>query len=111
MNDRWNPYEIVACAPNRKGHFTSQPPEGIPSLRSYDDVSLLCERGLVDIVVLASASAARAYAAVGSPAPAVSIGPQTTQEAKRLGVEVRAEAESHDVDGIVAAVRRIVRPP
>ena len=53
MNDRWNPYEIVACAPNRKGHFTSQPPDGIPTLRSYHDVSLLCERGLVDIVILA----------------------------------------------------------
>ena len=53
MNDRWNPYEIVACAPNRKGHFTCQPPDGLPTLRSYADVSLLCERGLVDIVVLA----------------------------------------------------------
>ena len=53
INDRWNPYEIVACAPNRKGHFTSPPPAGIPTLRSYQDVSLLCERGLVDIVILA----------------------------------------------------------
>ena len=52
-NDRWNPYEIVACAPNRKGHFTSQPPAGIPALPSYQDVSHLCERGLVDIVILA----------------------------------------------------------
>src|SRR6476659_6794404 len=53
INDRWNPYEIVACAPNRKGHFTSPPPTGIPDLRSYQEVSLLCERGLVDIVMLA----------------------------------------------------------
>jgi exopolysaccharide biosynthesis polyprenyl glycosylphosphotransferase len=53
MNDRWNPYEIVACAPNTKGHFTCQPPEVIPALSNYDEVGLLCERGLVDIVVLA----------------------------------------------------------
>ena len=53
INDRWNPYEIVACAPNRKGHFTSPPPAGIPALRSYQEVSLLCERGLVDTVILA----------------------------------------------------------
>jgi len=53
MNDPSNPYEIVACAPNRKGNFTSQPSDGIPIVRSYQEVSLLCERGLVDIVILA----------------------------------------------------------
>lgn len=63
----------------------------------------------VDAVVLASASAARAYAAVGAPAPAVSIGPQTTAAA--IGVEVVAEAQTHDLDGLVEAVRRIVLPP
>jgi uroporphyrinogen-III synthase len=60
----------------------------------------------VDVVVLASASAARAYAALGAPAPAVSIGPQTTAAA--AGVDVVAEAETHDLDGLVDAVRRIV---
>jgi len=53
MNNRWNPYEIIACAPNRKGHFTSQPYDAIPTLRSYNDIGLLCERGVIDIVVLA----------------------------------------------------------
>jgi uroporphyrinogen III methyltransferase/synthase len=62
----------------------------------------------VDLVVLASASAARAYAAVDAPAPAVSIGPQTTAAA--AGVDVVAEAETHDLDGLVDAVRRIVLP-
>ena len=61
----------------------------------------------VDLVVLASPSAARAYAALGAPAPAVTIGPQTTAVA---GVEVVAEAETHDLDGLVGAVRRIVPP-
>jgi uroporphyrinogen-III synthase len=62
----------------------------------------------VDLVVLGSASAARAYAALDASAPAVSIGPQTTAAA--AGVDVVAEAESHDLDGLVEAVRRIVPP-
>jgi uroporphyrinogen-III synthase len=57
-----------------------------------------------DLVVLASASAARAFAALGLDFPAVSIGPQTTEAAIAGGVRVLAEAATHDVDGIVAAV-------
>jgi uroporphyrinogen-III synthase len=57
-----------------------------------------------DVVVLASGSAARAYAAVGGRAPAVSIGPQTSRVAEGLGLTVAAEAETHDLDGLVAAV-------
>jgi uroporphyrinogen-III synthase len=60
----------------------------------------------VDLVVLASASAARAYAALETTAPAITIGPQTTAAA--TGIEIIAEAESHDLDGLVEAVRRIV---
>jgi uroporphyrinogen-III synthase len=60
-----------------------------------------------DLVVLASASAARAYAALALPIPAVSIGPETTREARALGVEVLAEAVSHDLDGLVAAIAAI----
>jgi uroporphyrinogen-III synthase len=56
------------------------------------------------VVVLASGSAARAYAAVGGRAPVVSIGPQTTRTAQSVGLTVMAEAESHDLDGLVAAV-------
>jgi uroporphyrinogen III methyltransferase/synthase len=62
-----------------------------------------------DLVVLASASAARAYGALGARAPAVSIGPQTTTAALAAGVEVVAEASRHDLDGLVEAVRRM--PP
>lgn len=57
-----------------------------------------------DLVVLASASAARAFAALGLEIQAVSIGPETTREATAHGVEVVSEAESHDLDGLVAAV-------
>ena len=58
-----------------------------------------------DLVVLASSSAARSFAALGLDVPAVSIGPQTTREAERGGLRVVAEAETHDLDGLVAAVR------
>ena len=59
-----------------------------------------------DVVVLASASAARAYARTGAAMPAVSIGPETTRAARAAGVEVVAEAETHDLEGLVAAVAR-----
>jgi uroporphyrinogen-III synthase len=60
-----------------------------------------------DVVVLASGSAARAYAAVGGRAPAVSIGPQTTRVAESVGLVVVSEAASHDLDGLVTAVDAI----
>jgi uroporphyrinogen III methyltransferase / synthase len=57
-----------------------------------------------DVVVLASGSAARAYAGIGGRAPAVTIGPETTRVARSVGLEVVAEAATHDLDGLVAAV-------
>ena len=57
-----------------------------------------------DLVLLASASAARAFARLGVELPAISIGPQTTAAARAGGVRVLAEAETHDVAGLVAAV-------
>ena len=60
-----------------------------------------------DLVVLASSSAARAFAELGLDIPAVSIGPETTREARSCGIDVVAESETHDLDGLVAAVARI----
>jgi uroporphyrinogen III methyltransferase/synthase len=60
-----------------------------------------------DVVVIASGSAARAYAAIGGDRPAVSIGPQTTRVAESLGLTVLGEAATHDLDGLVAAVNAL----
>ena len=62
-----------------------------------------------DVVVLASGSAARAYAGVGGSAPAVSIGPETSRVAQSVGLEVAAEAATHDLAGLVAAVRDLMK--
>jgi len=58
----------------------------------------------VDLVVLASASAARALSAVRTDLPCVSIGPITSEEARGRGLRVVAEAETHDLGGLAAAV-------
>jgi len=54
-----------------------------------------------DLVLLASPSAAQAWAKLGSPLPAVTIGPQTTAEARGAGIEVVAEAKTPDTRGLV----------
>jgi uroporphyrinogen III methyltransferase / synthase len=58
-----------------------------------------------DLVVLASGSAARAFAELGVDVPAVSIGPETTRAAEGAGLRVLGEAGTHDLDGLVEAVR------
>ncbi len=60
-----------------------------------------------DLVVLASASAADALATLDLGLPAVSIGPETSRAARTAGIDVVAEAETHDLEGLVAAVRAV----
>ena len=57
-----------------------------------------------DIALLASASAARAFAATGARIPVVAIGPQTAAAALELGLDVTAVAQSHDIDGLLDVV-------
>ena len=64
-----------------------------------------------DLVVLASPSAARAFAALCVPLPAISIGPETTAAARAAGVPVAAEAARSDVDGLVDAVDEAASAP
>jgi uroporphyrinogen-III synthase len=61
-----------------------------------------------DLLTLASASAARAAAAIESSLPVVSIGPETTRAARAGGLQVVAEATTHDVDGLVGAVAHVL---
>lgn len=60
------------------------------------------------LCLLASASAARSFGALGIDIPAVSIGPETTREARAAGIEILAEAITHDVEGLLGAVARVV---
>jgi uroporphyrinogen-III synthase len=60
-----------------------------------------------DLCLLASASAARAFGALGTDIPAVSIGPETTRAARAAGIDIIREAVTHDVEGLVEAVARI----
>jgi uroporphyrinogen-III synthase len=62
-----------------------------------------------EMAVLASPSAARAFALAGGTAPAVSIGPETSAAAEAAGIEIVGEAGTHDLDGIVAAVKASTR--
>ena len=63
----------------------------------------------VDLVLLASPSAARALARTPARSvPVVAIGPQTAAAARELGLDVAGEADSHDADGLVACLEGVL---
>jgi uroporphyrinogen-III synthase len=61
----------------------------------------------VDLALLMSGSAARALAASGARVPVVAIGPQTATEARAVGLDVVGVAATHDLDGLVEALRSL----
>ncbi len=71
----------------------------------YRTIELQPDAPTADIALLMSGSAARALAATGARLPVVAIGPQTAAEARAAGLEVVAVAATHDLDGLVEAVR------
>ena len=75
-----------------------------PALRAAMD------RDDLAAVVFASGSAARGYLSLGgdSSVPAVTIGPRTSEVARRLGFTVAAEAAEQDANGLAAAVAQAV---
>jgi len=71
----------------------------------YRTVELRPDVPEADLALLMSGSAARALAAARARMPVVAIGPQTAAEARAAGLDVAAVAASHDVDGLVEALR------
>ena len=56
-----------------------------------------------DLVILTSASSARALAALSTELPVVSIGPETSRAARAAGLRIVAEALPHSSDGLAVA--------
>lgn len=73
----------------------------------YRTIELRPDVPEVDVALLMSGSAARALAAAGAHVPVVAIGPQTEAEARAAGLSVAAVAVTHDLDGLVEALRSI----
>jgi uroporphyrinogen-III synthase len=63
-----------------------------------------------DVAVLSSPSAARALARLRLGLPVVTVGPHTTREARRLGLEVAAEAARPDPESVAAAISTLGAP-
>jgi len=93
----YDPVEVTAYRTRQVGRLPAEVADGL-------------EAGDIDLVAFGSPSTVRAFvAAVGDRpwrARAVSIGPVTTAACRRLGVAVAAEADRHDLDGLVDALAR-----
>jgi uroporphyrinogen-III synthase len=90
---------FVAAGGARDGLADALGADVLPAYRTVElEVGSLPE---VDVALLMSGSAARSYARAGGRGPAISIGPQTTATARAAGIDVVAEAGSHDVRGLV----------
>jgi uroporphyrinogen III methyltransferase / synthase len=71
----------------------------------YRTIELAPDVPAADVALLMSGSAARALAASGARVPAIAIGPQTAAEARAAGLEVVGVAATHDLDGLLEALR------
>lgn len=111
---------LLGALPERPGRVLFAAAAGarqlLPEALSADVVALYRTHELepadwpdCDLVVLASPSAARAFARLASATPAATIGPETTRAAREGGVTVVAQAETSDLDGLLAAVERAVQ--
>jgi uroporphyrinogen III methyltransferase/synthase len=91
----------LAAENSRRGPIDALGADFVPL---YATVLLHPDPPAGDVVVLASGSAARAYAWAGGAAPAISIGPETTRVAESVGLAVAVEARRHDLEGLVEAI-------
>jgi uroporphyrinogen-III synthase len=71
----------------------------------YRTIELRPDVPAADVALLMSGSAARALAATGTRLPVIAIGPQTAAEARAAGLDVVVVAATHDLDGLVEALR------
>jgi uroporphyrinogen-III synthase len=101
---------LFAGAESARGYLAEQlDADFLPLYRTIELTPAEAPAG--DLVLLASASAARAFGRLGTELPAVSIGPETTRAARAAGVRVVAEAATHDLEGLVAAVEEACSSP
>jgi uroporphyrinogen-III synthase len=109
---------LLAELPRPAGRVLFAAGEGarrlLPDALAADVVTLYRTRELrpaelpaADLYVLASASSARALAAVRQGLAVVSIGPETSRSARQAGLHVVAEAAHHSSAGIAAAVAEL----
>jgi len=73
----------------------------------YRTIELRPDVPHADVALLMSGSAARVLAATGVRMLVVAIGPQTAAEAQGAGLDVVAVAGTHDLDGLVEALRSV----
>ena len=95
--------------PTRVDAYRTRMPRSLPK-----DARDALRRGEVDAVTFTSASTVRGFIAAlstvkGSP-KVVCIGPVTAREAREHGLTVSAVAKPHTVEGLVAALERVLRP-
>jgi len=84
----------------------------LPAKELPPEVRRRLEEGDIDVLAFASSSTVRAFIDLfGSPLPSrtriASIGPVTSETCRELGLEVAAQADPHDLDGLVQAVLHI----
>jgi len=83
----------------------------IPDGAGVEKLARAIEAGKVDLATFTSGSAVRGYLdAVGEDlalhVPAASIGLQTSEALREVGIEVKVEADESTIDGLVSAVMR-----
>jgi uroporphyrinogen-III synthase len=96
---------LLAAAEGARSHLSEA--VGAELVALYRTRELEPELPDADLVLLASASAARALGRLRRDLPAVSIGPETTRAARAAGIRVVGEADPHTVAGLVAAVAAV----
>lgn len=93
---------LLAAAEGARGYLVDELGAELVPLYRTRELDAPAPAG--DLVVLASASAARVLGKVAPDLPAVSIGPETTRAAQEAGIEVIREADPHTLDGLVSAL-------